>query len=277
MARSSGEPPAPPPGIDFPVLPIVTRAEQEQDQTRRRSGGDKYGGLFYLGVAGLAIMAALIGWFGWSAWSLRDVWKNVYVLHDQSRSEAERVEAAYALARDPRVNQRQHWDTCLRKPLPPLARYVLAEALTAEAVMADPRGYALAVARSTDWPVWLRLLLARPLAYAAAQGVPIPPAPLRELRDRQYDPAISLWAEFALAAAKPPDDDAAAALARAAAAGAAPDNTFARMLQEALRAEGTERIQRLDEASRWLRTHHPEASKVWSGWHVEGDHLRAVR
>jgi hypothetical protein len=257
-------------------LPIVTPAEREQDQARRRSGRDKYGGLFYLGVAGLAVVLTLVGWFAWSAWSLRAVWRNVYVLHDQHRSEAERVAAAYALARDPRVNQRQYWDTCLRRPLPALARYVLAEALTAEAVKADPRGYALAVARSTDWPVWLRLLLARPLAYAATQGVPIPAAPLRELRDRQYDPAITLWADFALAAAKPPDGDAAATLARAA-SGTAPDSAFATMLQEALRAEGTERIRRLDEASRWLRTHHPEAAKVWSGWRLEGDHLRPVR
>jgi hypothetical protein len=276
MEPSFGQPPGPPPGIEFPVLPIVTPAEREQDQTRRRSGRDKYGGLFYLGLAGLAVVAALVGWFGWSAWSLRAVWRNVYVLHDPSRSEAERVEAAYALARDPRVNQRQYWDTCLRKPLPALARYVLAEALTAEAVMADPRGYALAVARSTDWPVWLRLLLARPLAYAAAQGVPIPAAPLRELRDRQYDPAITLWVDFALAATKPPDGDAVAALARAA-EGTAADSAFATMLLEALRAEGTQRIRRLDEASRWLRTHHPEAAKVWSGWRVEGEDLRPVR
>jgi hypothetical protein len=276
MEPPSGQHSGPPPAIDFPVLPIVTPAEREQDQTRRRSGREKYGGLFYLGVAGLAIVATLVGWFAWNAWSLRAVWKNVYVLHDQSRPEAERVAAAYALARDPRMNQRQYWDTSLRKPLPALARYVLAEALTAEAVTADPRGYALAVARSTDWPVWLRLLLARPLAYAAAQGVPIPAEPLRVLRDAQYDPAITLWAEFALAAAKPADGDAAAALARAA-AGDAPENHFASQLQEALRAHGTERLRRLGEATVWLRTHHPEAAKVWSGWRVDGEHLVPVR
>jgi hypothetical protein len=278
MESSSAEPQGPPPGSDFPVLPIITPAEQEQDQTRRRSrsGRDPYGGLLYLGVAGLVVVAALVGWFGWSAWSLRSVWRNVYVLHDPSRSEAERVDAAYALAHDPRVNQRQYWDTCLRRPLPPLARYALAESLTAEAVQADPRGFALAVARSTGWPVWLRLLLARPLAYAAAQRVPIPAAPLHELRAKNYDPAINLWTDFALAAAKPSDAEAAAALARAA-KGAAPESAFAGMLEEALRADGTERIRRLDEATRWLRTHHTEAAKVWSSWRVEGDHLRPVR
>jgi hypothetical protein len=278
MEPSSAEPQGPPPGIDFPALPIVTPAEQEQDQTRRRarSGRDPYGGLLYLGLAGLVVVAALVGWFGWSAWSLRSVWRNVYVLHDPSRSEAERVDAAYALAHDPRVNQRQYWDTCLRRPLPPLARYVLAEALTAEAVEADPRGYALAVARSTGWPVWLRLLLARPLAYAAAQGVPIPAGPLQELRAKNYDPAINLWTDFALAVSRPPDSDAVAELARVAASDA-PAHTLARVFHEALRAEGTERIRRLDEATLWLRTHHPEAAKVWSGWRVESDHLRTVR
>jgi hypothetical protein len=278
MEPSSGQPSGTPPGIEPPVLPIVTPAEREQDEARRRSGRDKYGGLFYLGLAGLVIVAALVGWFAWSAWSLRAVWRNVYVLHDPARTEAERVEAAFALARDQRVNQRQLWDTCLRKPLPPLARYVLAEALTAEAVLADPRNYALAVARSTDWPVWLRLLLARPLAYAAAQRVPIPAEPLRELRAKNYDPAITLWADFALAAARPSDADADAdaALARAA-QGEAPVSAFAAMLQEAFRAEGTERIRRLDEATRWLRTHHPEAAKIWSGWRVDGERLIPVR
>jgi hypothetical protein len=276
MEPSSGQSSGPRPGSELPVLPIITPAEQAQDQTRRRSGGDKYGGLFYLGLAGLAIVAALVGWFAWSAWSLRAVWRNVYVLHDERRSEAERVEASYALAHDPWVNQRQLWDTCLRRPLPALARYVLAEALTAEAVTADPRGYVLAVARSTGWPVWLRLLLARPLAYAAAQGVPIPAEPLRELRAKNYDPAVNLWADFALAAARPSDPEAAAALARAA-GGDAPESAFAGMLEEALRAAGTERIRRLDEATRWLRTHHPEAARVWSGWRVDGQHLVPVR
>jgi hypothetical protein len=272
--------PAPEPSdpLNFPVLPIVTPADQAADQTGRRSASDKYGGLFFLGLAGLAIVIALVGWFAWSAWSLRSVWNNVYVLHDQSRSEDERVQAAYALSRDPRVNQRQYWDTCLRRPLPSLARYLLAEALTAEAVQADPRGYALAVARSADWPVWLRLLLARPLAYAAVDGVPIPAEPLRELREKNYDPAINLWADFALAATRPPDRDAAAALARAAEDdAAAPERTFARLLQQALDSDGTLRARRLDEATRWLRTNHPDAAKVWSGWRLDGERLVRVR
>ena len=54
--------------------------------------------------------------------------------------------------------------------MPDQARYVLAEAVSTEAVASDPRAYSLAVALSPDWPDWLRLLLARRLAYGAARG-----------------------------------------------------------------------------------------------------------
>src|SRR5205823_363480 len=93
---------------------------------------EKYGELFYLGLIGLAILGLLIGWFGYGLWTTRHVWSAIYALHDETRSEAERVQAAYTLAHDPRVNPRQLWDICLRTRLPGLARYVLAEALTAE-------------------------------------------------------------------------------------------------------------------------------------------------
>src|SRR4051812_27063925 len=97
--------PRQPSGLPFPSLPIVT------PDPPRRSDPDKYGGLFYLGAVGLAILVALVGWFAWGAWTHRDIWTNVYVLHDQKHSERDRLQAAYALARDPRVNQRQYWDT----------------------------------------------------------------------------------------------------------------------------------------------------------------------
>jgi hypothetical protein len=266
MEPHFGTPPGQPPGFNFPSLPIVTPGPP------RRSEREKYGGLFTLGAIGLVVVVALVGWFAWGAWSLRAVWSNVYALHDDHRPEAERVQAAYALSRDPRVNQRQYWDISLRKPLPELARYVVAEALTAEAATADPRGYALTVARSPGWPNWLRLLLTRPLAYAAAGGAAVPAGPLRELRDRGYDPAIGLWADFALAASTPADPAAATALA-AAAQDDGPDQVLARTLLDALRAGGAERTRRLDEATLWLRTHHPDASRVWAGWRVEGDRL----
>lgn len=253
-------------GFPFPSLPIVT------PDAPRRSEREKYGGLFYLGAVGLVILGILVGWFAWEAWLLQDVWTHIYVLHDSHRTEAERVQAAFALSRDPRVNQRQRWDICLRTPLPTLARYIMAESLTAEAASADPRAYAMTVARSPGWPGWLRLLLTRPLAYAAAEGQAIPVAPLRELRERDDDPAIGLWASFALAAS-PSADHAAAAALSAAAGREGPDRVLAQLLLDALRAEGARREQRLDEATRWLRTHHPEAARLWSGWRVEGERL----
>jgi hypothetical protein len=266
MEPHFGTSPGQPPGFNFPSLPIVTPEEP------RRSDREKYGGLFFLGAIGLVVLVAMVAWFAWGAWSLRAVWSNVYTLHDRGRTEADRVAAAYALSRDPRVNQRQYWDICLRKPLPELARYVVAEALTAEAASADPRAYATTVARSQGWPVWLRLLLTRPIAYASAQGEAVAAGPLRELRDRGDDPAIALWADFALAAASPSDRDAAAALKKAAEQDG-PDRAMARYLVDALAAKGAERTRHLDEATRWLRTHHPDAKRVWAGWVIEGDRL----
>jgi hypothetical protein len=260
-------PPSGPPIVSFPPLPIVT-----PDPPPRLSGREKYGGLFYLGVGGLAVLLLLVGWFLWGAWSLRDVWRNVYVLHDRHRSDEERIRAAYALSRDPRVNPRQSWDICLRKPLPELARYLVAESLPAETALADPRGYTLTVARSESWPAWLRLLLTRPLAYAAARGEPLAIAPLRELRDRRDDPATTLWADFAMAATTPPDRDAVDAL-RDATAVEGPYQPLAAMLVAALDARDDERTRQLDRATRWLRHNHPDARRVWDGWGIDGGRL----
>jgi hypothetical protein len=265
-------PPESPPGINFPPLPIVTPDLEPEPPARPRSRHERYGSLLYLGLAGLVIVVSLVGWFAWEAWSLRDVWTSVYVLHDRQRSEPERVQAAFALSRDPRVNARQRWDICLRRQSPDLARYIVAESLGADAATADPRGYALTVARSPDWPVWLRLLLTRPMAYAAAGGAAIPAAPLRELRDRADDPAIGLWADFALAASTPADPAATDRLT-AVARGDGPNRVLAETLVAALRAAGTDRTRHLDEATAWLRTNHPEAARIWSGWKVEGSRL----
>ena len=177
----------------FPSLPIVT------PDPPRRSAVEKYGGMYLLGLAGLVVVVGLVSWFAIGVWSLRAVWSDIYILHDESRPVAERVQAAYALGRDPRVTPPQRWEMCLRKPLPELARYVLAESLTAEIVRADPRHYSLMVARSPGWPDWLRLLLVRPLAYGAAEGLARPREALVEL-GRHHDPAIRLWADFARSA-----------------------------------------------------------------------------
>ena len=81
---------------------------------------------------------------------------------------------ASTLSRDQRVTDHQLMEICLRRDLPDRARYVLAEAVSTEAVARDPRAYALTVARSQDWPDWLRLVLARRLAYGATRGYAIP-------------------------------------------------------------------------------------------------------
>ncbi|HEX8204405.1 MAG TPA: hypothetical protein VF590_28255 [Isosphaeraceae bacterium] len=247
-------------------LPII-----RVDETRKTQA-EKYGGLYYLGIAGLFVLVGLIGWFAYGVWSLRDVGQRIYVLHDPSRPEAERIQAAFALSRDPRVTQRQLWDICAReRGLPPLARYLIAEALTAEAAATDPRGFALAIARSEGWPNWLRLLLLRPLAYRAAAGGAIAPEPLAELR-RHPDPMIDLWAAFTQAAALLDEDSARRDLEQAAGA-EGPLGEQARSLLAALEARGDERTRDLDRASHRLRRGHPEAARLWDGWGVQGDHL----
>jgi hypothetical protein len=253
--RSNGEPSS----TSFPILPIVT------PDPPKRAASERYGALFYLGITGLVILVGLVGWFGWGVWTHRSVWTNVYVLHDSSRPEAERNQAAYALSRNPQVNARQLWDMALLRNLPPLARYVIAESLPAETAEADPRGYVLAVARSEDWPGWLRALLARPIAYAAAEGHRFPREPLIELA-RNPDPGVALWAEVALA--RGGDQEADTRLRHAGASGGAFE-PLARQLVNALDATTqADRIKSLDDATRWLRDHHPDAVEVWKGWQV---------
>ena len=116
----------------------------------------------------------MIAWFGYSAWTLRDVWAEVYALHDPKRSDAERIASALKLSQDPRVTDRQLMEICLRRDLPDRARYLLAEAVRTEAVAYDPRAYAFKVALSEDWPDWLRLFLrgAWPTGRPAAMRFP---------------------------------------------------------------------------------------------------------
>ncbi|MCA1685506.1 MAG: hypothetical protein LC745_05880 [Planctomycetia bacterium] len=250
----------------FPSLPIVSLDPD------RRPDREKYGALFYLGTVGLVVIVALVGWFAWQAWSLRTVWANVYTLHDARRSESDRVQAAYALAVDPAVNQRQRWDNALSKSLPPLARYVLAESLTAEAASDAPRDYGAAVARSEGWPDWLRLLLTRPMAYAAALDLPVARDHLATL-SRGDDHCTALWATYALAEGSAGDPASAAAL-RLAAGSEGTDGPLALALVAALDATRLDdRLKALDSATLWLRTHHPGAARLWDGWRVVGNRL----
>jgi hypothetical protein len=216
-------------------------------------------------------LVGLILWFAHGVWRLRDVWSDVYVVHDPLRTEAERVEAALRLCHDSKLSDSQLMETCLRRGLPDLARYLLAEAVSTEAVAQDPRGYALAVARSPDWPDWLRLVLARRLAYGAARGYAIPRDALEQLAHHS-DPMIRLCAACALAMAA---DATAPQPNQLEVAARAPDEhgEFAGMLLKVLAAPPGERERRLDEATIWLRHHHGQSAKIWRGWEIRDGRL----
>ncbi|MGE3820142.1 MAG: hypothetical protein AB7I30_12035 [Isosphaeraceae bacterium] len=254
---------------EFPPLPIVTPEPDRLSQT------EKYGGLFYLGLAGLVLSLSILGWFAWGVWSTREIWRSVYVLHDPQRTEDERVQAAYALSRSVDVNQRQLWDVALRRDLPPLARYVVAEGLTAEAVAADPKAYGAAVARSEGWPDWLRLILTRPMVYTAAIDRPVPRESLIELT-ASPSPALVLLARFALAASSAGDPESEAALREAAERGEGELRGLAEDLVQALDGRRLDqKLIPLDRATIRLRTLDP-AAPLWRGWEVQGETLRRV-
>jgi hypothetical protein len=255
-----------PPAFTFPPLLIIT------PDPPRLTQREKYGELFYLGIIGLSALGLLIVWFGYGLWTTRHVWSAIYILHNESQPEALRIQAAYALSRDPVTNQRQRWDICLRTRLPGLARYVLAESLTAEAASADPRAYALTVARSAGWPDWLRVLLLRPMAYAAGSGVAFPHEALDELRHHP-DPVVGLWAACVQAEADRQADEPRRELDRACAT-EGPNRELACLLQAAVRTEDPEaRTKALDQATLWLRTHHAPSAHLWEGWAIEGSRL----
>lgn len=264
-------PPQDPPDVDpfrreFPSLPIVSPLEA------RLSNVEKYGGLYYLGIAGLLVILMLVGWFGWRVWSTREVWSNVYRLHDTNRTELDRLNAALALSRSPDVNPRQLWEISLRKPLPPLARYLVAEGLTAEAVASDPEAFGAALTKSEGWPDWLRLILMRPLVYFAALGGPIPRDSLKELADSTV-PAIGLLARFALAASKEGDPGSVEAIRKAAEApGELQD--LANDLLHALHSQRLDqKLLALDSATFRLRSI-PPAAELWEGWEVQGNTIK---
>jgi hypothetical protein len=242
-------------------LPIVT----PDPVPPSRTAPEKYGSLYYLGLAGLVVLIALVAWFGIGLWSLRGVLAHVYVLHDARRSDSERIAAAHALSRDPSFTGQQAWDIALRRDLPPLARYLVAETLTPAIVTAEPRSYTLRVARSRGWPSWLRVLAVRPIAYAADDNVPLPSEALRDLPGD--DSAVGLWSSYVRAAHSPADGHADGHLARVARSDL-PQAELARMLLAALEARGERRDSWLDQATLWLRQGDPECRAVWDGWAV---------
>ncbi len=247
-----------PPQNSFPELPIIT------PDPPRLSLAEKYGGLYYLGIAGLAVATTMVVLFGYGLWVARDFWSAFYVVHDIRRPEVDRIKAAWIVARHPTANDRQRSDVAFRKTLPPLARYIVAEGMTSEAIRADPKGYAVMVAKSEGWPDWLRLLMVRPMAYGVGEGYRIAWEPLDLLRANP-DPAIALWATYTRAV-NPPGDPSAARSLEESAARAGPFQSLAVLLHDASKLVGEPRTRKLDEATAWIRAHHPESSKLWKGW-----------
>jgi hypothetical protein len=256
--------------MPFPELPILNSIPPAQPAAPRKQS-EKYGGLFYLGICGLLVLLALVGFFIHGVWANRAVWADVYTLHDTRRAEADRIQAAYRLSRDESVSDVQRQQMALERPLPELARYLLAEAVSIEVVARDPRAFALAVARSPDWPDWLRLLWARRLVYGAARQYAIPREAALELSGHA-DPMIRAWAYAVFAAAAQPDAAMAAELAKAA-QDPRPAGQLAARLMAALELPEASRERQLDQVTEWMRHHHPQAAEFWQGWQVKDGRL----
>jgi hypothetical protein len=242
----------------FPELTIVT------PDPPRLTLQEKYGSLLYLGIAGLVISLALVAQFVQALWSTRDIWYAVYALNDPSKPMAERIESAWVIARSPSANDSQRLQMALRKELPPLARYIVAEGMTSDSIRSDTKAYALMVAKSEGWPPWLRLMIARPMAYGVGEGYQIAWEPLDLLRQSE-DPALALLATYTKAVMLPGDPQADKSLSEFAGKEGL-FQPFAKLLETASKLESEARVQKLDEATRWLRTHHPGAKLLWEGW-----------
>jgi hypothetical protein len=247
-----------------PLLPIVT------PDPVRKTNVEKYGGLYYLSIAGLTILLGMIIWFSASVWSMGTIWADVYAVTDSQRTELDRINAAWRLAHDPRTTDRQKWDLAMNRVVPPLGRYLLAESLSAEATSSDPRGYALAATKSEGWPSWLRCLVARPLAYAAASGRPLNRSSVIELAGHR-ERFTARWAEFALS-----QDDTAKAHEWLAATSDA-DRTFLERLRLASTLTQPRLSESLDETTIWLRESEPSAREVWNGWTETSNGIEPIR
>ncbi len=270
---------------DFPKLPIINNPPQQQPTRSfpelpildpdppRMTLREKYGGLYYLGIGGLIVSVGLVGTFFLGLYQTRNLWAAVYVLNDPQAQQPARLEAAWFVSRSTDSNDRWRMDFALRKDLPALARYIIAEGLTPDSIQADPKGYALSAAKSEGWPDWLRLMIARPMAYAVGQGYRIAWEPLDELRGRS-DKALSLWMTYTRAVMGPGD---APSIKRLKDSAAQPGmyQDLAALLVEAYHASGSNRILKLDEATGWLRTNHPPCVEVWEGWEERDGQLNA--
>ncbi len=265
---------------DFPKLPIITPPPSQpkfpelpilEPDPPRMTLREKYGGLYYLGIGGLVAALFLVTTFLFDLYRTRDLWAAVYVLYENTAPIPTRYEAAWLIAHSPHSNDRHRMNFALQTDLPELARYIIAEGLTPESISYDPKAYALMAARSQGWPDWLRLMVARPMAYAVGDGYRIAWGPLDELRARS-DQAIVLWMTYTRAAMGPGDAPAARQLRDATARPGAYQG-LATLLAEALAATGSARVAKLDAATAWLRSNHPPCVQVWDGWEERNGEL----
>jgi hypothetical protein len=155
----------------------------------------------------------------------------------------------------------------LQRDLPDRARYALAESVPTSVVGYDPRTFALAVARSPNWPVWLRLLYTRLLTFSAAKQYGIPPEALKQLADGP-DAMTRIWAAAALLFLPEPPAGLSEQIEQAAKL-PGPEGELSRRLLEAVHAPAEQRAVILDSATEWLRHNHPDAVRIWGDQPVE--------
>ncbi len=237
--------------------PPLTILPTGPDRPARRPS-DIFGSFYYLAVAGLLVLVAWLAWFGYQAWSLRDLWRDVAVVHDSTESEGARVAAARRLVTDPRFEPRQVWDILIEDELPPRVRFALADGLPAEVALLEPRVYLGALAGRGSWPSWLRSVLILKAARVAEKGAAWPRGPIETL-GTDADPAVRLLASFLAAACF---DDPAGRTRIESSRDDATWGEFAVALLGALQADPASRAGHFDEATRQLEANHPDFPKL---------------
>ena len=184
--------------FDFPKLNILPDSDKPPESPRL-STLQKYGGLYWLGLGGLVVSVMLVGWFAIQLWLLREVWREIYVLHQVKLPDDRRIAAAAFLANDPRVEPAQIQPMLFRRDLPDKARYLLAAGLkkTDSATSARQMLGLLATEGATSPPDYLRGHLAR----LAALGIPVERNFPNESFERllaDRDKAVAAWSAYAL-------------------------------------------------------------------------------
>ena len=111
----------------FPSLPIINAP------VPGRSQREKYGSMLYLGIAGLFVVLGPRRLVRLSVLDdARRLGRRSTCFTTPRRPTRRGCRRPSRLSRDPRVEQRQLWEMSLRRGLPELARYILAEGIGTE-------------------------------------------------------------------------------------------------------------------------------------------------